>query len=62
MSHHGQALRQMSVDENRETVVRRKHTEDDHEDGCFYLYEYVSKTKYKMLLYNFKLILISSTL
>ena len=35
MSHHGQALRQMSVDENRETVVRRKHTKDDHEDGCF---------------------------
>ena len=47
MSHHGQALRQISLDENGEIVVRRKLTEDDHEDGCFYLYEYVSKTKCK---------------
>ena len=47
MSHHGQALRQISLDENGEIVVRRKFTEDDHEDGCFYLYEYVSKTKGK---------------
>ena len=47
MSHHGHALRQLSVDENGETVIRRKYTEDDHDDGCFYLYEYISKTKCK---------------
>ena len=46
-SHHRQAIRQISVDENGEIVVRRKYTEDDHEDGCFYLYEYVIKTKCK---------------
>ena len=47
MSHHGQALRQISADENKEIAVQRKCTEDDHEDGCSYLYEYVSKTKCK---------------
>ena len=39
MSHHGQTLRQISVDENREMIVRIKYAEDDHDDGCFYLYE-----------------------
>ena len=39
MSHHGQTLRQISVDENREMVVRIKYAEDDHDDECFYLYE-----------------------
>ena len=30
--------------------VRKKYTEDDNEDGCFYLYEYVIETK--MQKYN----------
>ena len=47
MSHHGQALRQISIDENGEIAIRRKRTEDDHEDKWLYLYEYVSKTKRK---------------
>ena len=35
---------------NGEIVVRKKYTEDDNEDGCFYLYEYVIETK--MQKYN----------
>ena len=45
MSHQQHALRQISVDENGEIVVRKEYTEEDNEDGCFYLYEYVIETK-----------------
>ena len=37
----------IASDENWEIVIRRKYTGDNNEDGCFYLYEYVSKTKCK---------------
>ena len=33
MLHQDQALRQISDNENGEIAVRRKYTEDDHEDG-----------------------------
>ena len=33
MSHQVQALCQISANENGEIAVRRKYTEDDHEDG-----------------------------
>ena len=47
MSHHRQALRQISIDKNQEITVRMKYTEDEHEDRYFYSHECVSKKKYK---------------
>ena len=35
MSHHRQALRQISIDKNQEITVRMKYTEDEHEDRYF---------------------------
>ena len=36
---------QISVDENGEIVIPKKYTDNDNEDECFYLYEYVIETK-----------------
>ena len=47
MTHHGQVLRQVYKDERDNIVVRRRFTEEDHEEGYIYVYEYVSKTKCK---------------
>ena len=45
MSHQQHALRQISVDENGEIVIPKKYTDNDNEDECFYLYDYIIETK-----------------
>ena len=47
MTHHAQVLRQVYRDECDNIVVRRRFTEEDHEEGFIYVYKYVSKTKCK---------------
>ena len=47
MTHHGQVLRQVYRYECDNIVVRRRFTEEDHEEGYIYVYEHVSKTKCK---------------
>ena len=37
MSRHGQILRRIYIDENGETVVQRKFSEEDHDDNCYYM-------------------------